>query len=99
MVTREDVLAALAELGSTSKAVAMSLRRLRVKGFRMRCRCCPIARHLARSFKGCEVRVDGTTIWLTWQSPWAVIVVAVPQPIRKFINRFDNGEFDYLLEA
>lgn len=99
MVTAAEMLAqALADLGDTPDAVADHLRSLGLKGKPVSGDCCPIARYLVqRGFEWASVNHLSVLV----NNPareFAQHIEPCPKPVRRFIQRFDDGVYLDLVE-
>ncbi len=93
MDLRNEVVAKLSALGHTPEIIALNLRGQGIKGSRNDGYTCPIAKAI-----GANVLVDygyHTCDLIAVPKNYQGVegVVRVPNPVVKFIHRFDNGEF------
>lgn len=96
-IDKTAILAALDELGNTPGAVAISLRKMGIKGHRRYDASCPLAVYLNRKFK----LPDGTfSVWVhsvsttdPEQEP-----VEFSDLFSRFVKKFDNGEYPELID-
>lgn len=86
-MTRDEVLAKLAELPDTADGIAAFLAERGVKGYRHSHRSCPIANYLDA--------VSVSAFGLTWKEP--ALTVDIPRPALLFVRHFDNGEYPELI--
>ena len=96
MITKQDVISYLESLGSTSDAVANSLRTMGIKGNRALCYSCPIATVLARQFPLYRFRVRPSTVGVMRYNCDPLFSVSTPRPIMDFIVQFDHGVHEEL---
>jgi hypothetical protein len=96
--TKEEVLALLVSLGTTSQEVADKLLSLGIRGDRNKCKTCPIAQYLVAygvvTWSGLGIAI-GPTPWNTY---WYNIR-EYPQlkGILAFIEHFDEGKYPKLI--
>lgn len=100
VVTREEVFAALVELGGTTPAVAATLDAGQHFGDRGCCHSCPLVNFLWARFPTCariEVGAVQACIWVDGdhrQQP--TFLVDLPDPVLQFRIGFDHGGFHAL---
>lgn len=89
----------LADLGDTPDAVADRLRALGITGQQVSGCACPIALYLNQNgFSGASVN-HLTALVKNPAGDFKTIEVAMPRPVSRFINRFDDGVYLDLVEV
>ncbi len=97
-LSEAGVRAALADLGSTERQVAATLRELGLKGERSRAGTCPIANYLYDAFPAAQlVAVSGEAVYAAL--PGSKLELTTPQPCRDFVTGFDVGAYPDLVAA
>lgn len=89
----DTVAKALRDLGEDP---AGSLARLGIKGYRGNARACPVARYLGGQFEGYEVIATGLACVLTAPEILVHHRALTPEPVRRFIDEFDQGRHPQL---
>ena len=94
-LVEERLKPALKELGTSAKKVAESLKAKKIKGYRSEGDSCPIAVLVKKTFKSAEyITVDGESIDVCVGG--SDYFIKPPAAVRKFIERFDAGDYPEL---
>lgn len=91
----ERIAAALAALGESADAVAETLGREGCEGIRNKEDACPVFHYLSKQIPG-VVAVDKESAWFTPAPMLADTPVLLPEPVARFVERFDHGAFEHL---
>lgn len=81
----------LRELGTTVAEVALNLRVARVTGWAGSPCTCPVARYVQRALGARFVSVAPTSIVVRLYDDQDTVMIAVPSPVRDFIEAFDSA--------
>jgi hypothetical protein len=92
---RETICEALDDLPKDADEIASAFEEAGITGYMVEARRCPLAKYVTQE-TGFTVGVAGETV-----VPEAYFQVAVflPRQIRKFVDKFDDGEYPNLVEA
>lgn len=91
-LNEKNVKKALRKLGDSGKQIACSLSRRHIKGQRMHCESCPVARYLQKTFQ-CGFKVSENI-----ETSSGYIKQPSSKAIKRFIDMFDEGKFPNLIE-
>lgn len=96
--SKQQVADALAELGASSDAVAISLYRKGIKGVPKKPEVCPIAKHLEKKFPGAWFSVKGASIDVGINLP-GQYNTANTVAGTSFVSSFDNGGYGFVADV
>jgi hypothetical protein len=85
-------------VGTDADDVAQRLREKKILGKPCNEIACPLARAIRELDEGAVVRVNGFNAFVSYNEPSQIVTVALPIACQVFVQKFDLGDYPFLIE-